>query len=517
MRRSWLLVVVCVLALGCQDAAKKDETKKDEVKKDEVKKEGAPTVGAVTATKKPARDPRGFLTEMARWLPGETVLFLFADLSALDPAELGMGLFTIPASFDPGPMTEELGAFLEKRIGINLMKIDWLAAAGSPEPEFFVLFLGGDFGALTGAEDVPGGLKVRALEGEDVFLATIPGARGLAVLPDRKSVETLSAVLQGTIPTLPGTPGMALLETLLERSGEPRSFVVAAQLTNETLRAQVFDALAGKLKGFVPPDGALIGAGEDILLLVHGQETSLEMIEGQLTLAKAMAKAMLDQALTGVDRAPVPQGMGLIVAKHLWPVVAEQLTPKRDGETLWIDLQIPGGLGMVSVVGVLAAVAIPAFIKYIQRSKTSEVHGNLQALYRAAGDYYLAERVAPDGSVVTCEMPPAMGPVPRGGTCCGALGDADPDGNDRCDGDEEEWNAAFGALKVPYPGSHYYTYEILPDPTSDTPAIILRATGDLDCDGERSTFERSLRGRPQPGGGCDFENSTALYVERETE
>jgi type IV pilus assembly protein PilA len=545
MKRLWLWGVVFALALGCQDGAKQ-EGKKEEAKaeakaepkaeaKAETKAEAKAEPGTDTGTeagtdtgtdtgtvepvvaRKDVRDARKILGEMAKWLPAETLLFLFADLGALDPNELGMGLFTIPASFDLDPMTEELGAFLETRIGLNLTKIQWVAAAGSPEPEFFVLFLGGDFGELAGTEELPGGLKFRALEGEDAYLATIPGAAGLAVLPDKKSVEALSAVLQGEVPSLPGTPGLAMMEMLLERSGAPRGFVVAAQLTNEALREKLAKSLFGKLKGFVPPDGALLGAGKDILLLIHGQEASLEMIEGQITLMKAMAKAMLDQSLAGIDNVDVGQGAGLIVAKHLWPVLSEQLTPKRDGEYMSLGIQIPGGLGMVSVVGVLAAVAVPAFIKYMKKAKTSEAVSTLDQLYRGSVAHYAMERVAADGGVSACQLPPAAGPVPAAGTCCGAFGGADSDGDDRCDGDEAEWDAAFGSLKVPYPGSHYFTYELLPDPRSTEPAMILRATGDLDCDGVRSTFERYLVGQATPGGGCELEDRRAMYVENELE
>ncbi|MFH1529339.1 MAG: hypothetical protein ABIK09_01250 [Pseudomonadota bacterium] len=531
MRKLWLLVVVCALSLACQDGAKKDEAKKDEKveKKAEEKIEKESATATATAPEEPVAeeqvleakrevlDARKVLEEVAKWLPAKTILFLFADLGAIDPNELGMGLFTIPASFDPGPMTEELGAFLEKRIGLNLTKVEWVAAAGAPDPDFFVLFLGGDFGELAGTEDLPSGLKIRALEGESAFLATIPGAKGLAVLPDKTSVELLSSVLLGEIPTLPGTSGLALFDTLLERAGPTRGFIAVAQLTDVELREKLTKKLFSSLKGFVSPDGALIAGGEDLLFLIHGPEASLEMIEGQLTLMKAMAKAMLDQGMAGIDKVPVPQGVGLIAAKHMWPILAEQLTPKREGEYMWLDLQVPGGLGMVSVVGVLASVAIPAFIKYMRRAKASEAALVLDKFYKAAAMYYVAQRVSPDGTAVTCALPPVAGPVPRAGTCCGSLGGADGDGADRCDGDEDEWNAAFGALGVPYPGPHFFTYEILKNPTSPESAMIVRATGDLDCDGIRSTFERYLVGRPVPGGGCELEDGHGMYSEDETE
>ena len=43
---------------------------------------------------------------------------------------------------------------------------------------------------------------------------------------------------------------------------------------------------------------------------------------------------------------------------------------------------------VVAIIGILAAVAIPAFINYIRKSKASEVHENLKRCYRGVVDYY---------------------------------------------------------------------------------------------------------------------------------
>ena len=83
------------------------------------------TTGAASRPESPL-DGRMILGEMSKWLPAETIMFVFADLGVIDPQEMGLGLFLIPTDFDPGPMVDELGAFLEKRIGINLMNVQWM-------------------------------------------------------------------------------------------------------------------------------------------------------------------------------------------------------------------------------------------------------------------------------------------------------------------------------------------------------------------------------------------------------
>src|SRR5579859_496329 len=74
---------------------------------------------------------------------------------------------------------------------------------------------------------------------------------------------------------------------------------------------------------------------------------------------------------------------------------------------------------VVAIIGILAAVAIPSFIRYTRKSRTMEAVMSLRRMYDGAVAYYIGEHVDKSGSQLHQKFPDSTGPTPAAGIPCG--------------------------------------------------------------------------------------------------
>lgn len=141
---------------------------------------------------------------------------------------------------------------------------------------------------------------------------------------------------------------------------------------------------------------------------------------------------------------------------------------------------------VVMIVGILSAVAIPTFMQYVRKAKSTEADQNIQKVYVSSRAYVIEQNQA-RGSTATVEVQfPEAEVVTPAVSCCVFPGQ-------RCAPDPTAWNTpTWDALKFSMDDPHYFRYEY--DSTGGAGGgagarFTARALGDLDCDGTLSTYE----------------------------
>jgi type II secretory pathway pseudopilin PulG len=155
---------------------------------------------------------------------------------------------------------------------------------------------------------------------------------------------------------------------------------------------------------------------------------------------------------------------------------------------------------VLSVTGMVLAVAVPTFVDKLETSKAAEASQQLATLFQSSAAYFAVARPTSDGKTAYC-LPAVAGPAPL-------LPSPEPVIVDFAAQDTpgvDTWRALEFAPKEPL----RYRYTFLPrgpacmvDELFPLPTLTLRAEGDLDGDGTFSRFERRarLRARGQLDG-----------------
>jgi Tfp pilus assembly protein PilE len=153
-------------------------------------------------------------------------------------------------------------------------------------------------------------------------------------------------------------------------------------------------------------------------------------------------------------------------------------TKKRQGFTV-LELMI-----IIIILGLLVALAMPAFQKYIRRTRVSEAIQGVRRIFDASVAYYADEHADRSGVIVARQFPASTGPTPVQ-TCCGF-----PDQKCAPNPAAFENDPTWAMLNFIIADPHLYVYTYESAGSDETSQFTARANGDLNCNGLFSTFER---------------------------
>lgn len=156
--------------------------------------------------------------------------------------------------------------------------------------------------------------------------------------------------------------------------------------------------------------------------------------------------------------------------------------PHLGGRGAAIAAIIAGFVIFFFVQAMMGAIAIPAFVKYIRKSKTIEAMEGLDKLKAGAKAYYQSDHYDSNtGDLLPKRFPPGAAAWTPATTCCAQ--------GQRCQPDASAWNKApWLDLHFALADPHYYQFRYKSSGTNTAAKATLEARADLDCDGVYSSY-----------------------------
>ena len=390
-------------------------------------------------------------------------------------------------------LQDDMGLYFTKRLGVDLTRVDGIAAWSTqltPQPSFalFLRLPQSGVPSLTGTQrgSIDGAVLVAF--GKNLVAAAVPGG---VLIGDEAEVRLGVAVAHQRAPAVGAKSPLAPL-LAQARDADLAAGLAASAVHDPQLRAAAATYGVDNVALRFRADG-------QVVMEISGDAQKLKntktLVESGVNAAIALLKVQHDRALAD-DHIDFAAGLGAVAGYRQLVALWKEFAPRLEGDKLVSRYQMPQlktSNMIVPLVGIGAAVAIPAFMTYIRRSKTVEASMNVRRL--AEGAARLAADQPPKKKS-RFAFPKSTAWTPARG-CCGRPAD-------KCEPDASLWtDSTFAALGFSVDDPHYYQYRVTSEGRGAAARMTVEARGDLDCDGKPSSWKRVVtvdaQGNPSVG------------------
>jgi hypothetical protein len=322
------------------------------------------TGGGGTAPGPRATSPA--ISELLAVVPGNAAAVGFVDLTQSPWSMITTGYLLPLDEATRKTLDQELHAYVDRYLGVDVSRLQYAVGfAAGPPPAFAVVVktVEGE-PRLPGAEAVEGGKLWRVDRDKGLSLALV---NGIAVFGLDATVRDVLATQAGK--RKPVTEDNKPLVDWLR--GQSRGAVLA------------FAAVRPRGLPLPPPISGLervaVSLGErGVSAVIDGDDATISTIQAELDkgFAKGLAELERKHAAALAGQGDPVEGVATIIAAAYAKSFVAQIRPKRTGNRLASSLELGGSatssISLMSTMGILSAVAIPAFMDYTKRSRTTE-------------------------------------------------------------------------------------------------------------------------------------------------
>jgi Tfp pilus assembly protein PilE len=394
-------------------------------------------------------------------VPGNASAIAFVDLNVAPWSYVtgGAGFLLDPAT--QKELDKDLRAYVDRFVGVDVSKLQYAVAFVAGPPMSGAVLLK----TVAGTPKIPG-----AADYEGAKVWRVPG-------------EGISVALKGdTVVVGQDDAVRGVLDTMAQKR---KSVVVENKPLVDWLHAETKGA-AVALAAIAPKDLPLppqiaglsriaVSVGRTrVRAVVDGTDAAIASLQGlidqQIALGLEQAEHGKQEAIAG--NIPPPAGAIAIISAAYAKSFVAAVKPKREGNRLVSTFDLMGqgteGMMIVSTIGILAAVAIPAFMDYMKKSKKTEASLQLNKLGKNLKVFYITESRFPAGEAAL---------TPSTNCCQGPAG--------KCESTRAMWQQpVWQALDFEIADPHRFKYSYRSDGTT----VVAEAVGDLDCDGQTITY-----------------------------